>query len=142
MTVSRRSRVMVCVLSAVLLTGCAASEQPKASTATWQLASPEVSAESQELEIAVTRLGCAGGKTGSVLAPQVKYEADRILIRTDVPALDGVHSCQGNDSVTLAISLDEPVGGRQLVDAACLETEAADTVFCSHNGVRWPPTSG
>lgn len=137
----RRSKVMVCALATVLLTGCAASEPPGAATATWQLASPgAVSPGSQELDVAVTRLGCAGGKTGSVLEPRVKYELDRILIRTNVVAVDGAQECPGNDAVPVTINLEEPVGDRQLVDAACLDTEATDTIFCTDNGVRWPAT--
>lgn len=143
MTGVRRRMFVACASSTVWLMGCAASQTPPGvSTATWQLAPLEsVSSESRELNVAVTRLGCASGKTGSVLTPQLEYELDRILIRTDVVALDGAYDCQGNDTVSLTIALDEPVGERQLVDAACLETEASDTSACSDDGVRWPAAS-
>lgn len=139
MNIAGRSLVGVGTLATVLLVGCAASQPQGAAVATWQLVETRsVTSLSQELHVSVTRLGCASGKTGSVLAPQVKVEADRILIRTDVAALEGAHECPSNDSVALTINLGQPIGDRQLVDAACLETEASSTTFCSDNGLRWP----
>lgn len=103
----------------------------------------------------VTRLGCAGGETGEVLEPQVVYEQDRVLVRTDVaPIGPGDATCQGNDTVPVEVYLDEPLGMRALVDAACVEGEAEGTAACvevpglvtrspaGSTGVRWAPPAG
>lgn len=100
----------------------------------------------------VTRLGCAAGETGEVLEPSVEYEQDRVLVRTDVAPLGpGDVTCQGNDTVPVEVHLDEPLGLRALVDAACVEGEAVRTAACSDPpglvtagpaadvGVRWAP---
>lgn len=140
MNVARGNFVAVGTLSTVLLLGCTASEPQGAAVATWQLVEPRsVTSLSQDLHVSVTRLGCASGKTGSVLAPQMRFESDRILIRTDVAALEGAHECPSNDAVALTLNLGQPIGYRQLVDAACLETEASSTTFCLDNGIRWSP---
>ena len=140
MNVGARSLVAIGTLSSILLVGCAASAPQRAATATWQLVQPRaVTPLSQNIHVSVTRLGCASGKTGSVLAPEVEFESDRILIRTDVAALEGAYECPSNDAVALAINLGQPIGDRQLVDAACLETEASSTTFCLDNGLRWFP---
>lgn len=106
--------------------------------ATWELLEPDtVNPTSQHLLIGVTRLGCAGGETGEVLEPRVAYEDDRVVIRTDVAQLPpGGYSCPGNDTVPVEIELDESLGGRDLVDAACLEGPAVGTAACP-SAPRW-----
>lgn len=108
-------------------------------TATWQLLNPEaVTADSSVLELAVTRLGCANGVTGEVLAPRITYEAERILIEVDVEAQgEGAFTCLGNDAVPIIAELIEPIGERSLIDRACLEGEATTTAFCV-TPTRWP----
>lgn len=93
------------------------------------------------LVLDVTRLGCSGGVTGSVLDPVVVYEDDRVLIRTDVEPVGGANDCQGNDAVSVEVALDESLGMRELVDGACLEGEAVGTAACQ-SAVRWVPPAG
>jgi len=140
-----RIKASLAVLVVLLLSGCSeggaaevavVSEAPPApigDTATWQVLAPDpVGPTTRNLTLGVTRLSCAGGKTGAVLTPQVTYETTRIVIRTDAaPLSGGAFTCQGNDSVTVEVRLGEPVGDRELVDAACLEGEAATTAACS-----------
>lgn len=108
-------------------------------TATWELLEPEaVTPATQWLPVGVTRLDCASGETGTVLEPQVTVEDERIVIRTDVEKLaDGAHDCQGNNTVEVEVSLGQPIGGRDLVDAACLEGDAIGTAACEESAVRW-----
>ena len=121
--------------------GCSQKSGDSGDSAQWELTnSAEVNAQSTTLTVGVSRLGCAGGETGKVLAPTIKYDATQILIRTDVEALTGdAYSCPSNDVVPLTIELSEPVGKRELVDASCLEAEAASTSMCTDGGVRWTP---
>lgn len=91
----------------------------------------------------VTRLACAGGETGELLEPAVTYQEDRVLVRVDAaPLPPGGHDCQGNDAVATEVHLEEPLGFRALVDAACVDGEAAATPVCGDGpeaGVRWAP---
>jgi hypothetical protein len=149
------------VCSAFLLSGCDASapdvgdtgsSSPQASDTgssasavgnigTWQLLNAaEVTPESTTLQLGVTRLECSSGVTGTVLDPRVRVEQERIVIRTDVePLPPGGYTCQGNDVVPVTVELNEPIGKRELVDAACLGGRAVNTAPCTDNGVRWRP---
>jgi hypothetical protein len=133
-----RIRGFLCAVATIAtLTACSPTLPP--ALGLWELADPSsVTSESTTLDLGVTRLECASGVTGDVLEPQVTYEDDRILIRTDVAPL-GLEAadCQGNDVVPIVIELAEPVGDRDLVDAACSDDRAAATVFCEDDGVRW-----
>lgn len=127
--------------SAAQQDGTAAPATPDAGdTGTWNFLNPaEVSPFSRTLRIGVVRMGCAGGKTGTVLPPRVQIEPERILIRTDVERLrPGAYTCPGNNTVPVTVELQGPVGNRELVDAACLEHSAARTSYCLDGGVRWP----
>lgn len=152
-----RVRLAVALTLLVLATGCAVEDAESGSTspspqggdtspppqlgdtATWELLEPAaVNPTSQWLQVGVTRLGCSGGETGEVLEPQVSYEDERIVIRTDVEKLpDGNYHCQGNDVVPVEVHLDQAIGGRDLVDAACLEGDAVGTAGCAESAVRW-----
>ena len=114
-------------------------------TATWRLPKgEEVSPSSTSFRVNVTRIGCAGGVTGSVLAPKITYEVARIVITTDVEALpEGGYDCPSNDVVQLTVELAEPVGARSLVDGGCLAAETAATSLCGNDAVRvpWPPST-
>ena len=86
------------------------------------------------------RLACSGGKTGTVLVPRVQVDPERIMIQTDVgPLPPGIHTCQGNNEVPVTVELKEPIGNRELMDAACLERHALRTSYCLNGGVRWRP---
>ena len=144
-----RLRLVTALSALVLVAGCGVEDSGAGSTvpalpaqvgdtATWELLDlGAVSPASQWLEVGVTRLDCAGGETGAVLEPQVSVEAERIVIRTDVEKLpDGNYDCSGNDVVPVEVHLGQPVGSRDLVDAACLDSDAVDTAACVES-VRW-----
>lgn len=107
---------------------------PGGDPASWRLLDPDsVTVESRTLRVGVTRTDCAGGHTGQVLEPVVTYEDARVLIRTDVePLPDGNYTCQGNEEVEIEVALDEPLGHRDLLDAACHDTDVVapcDTII-------------
>ena len=108
--------------------------------ATWEVLGG-ASTDSTSIEVGVTRLGCAGGQTGTPLTPGVAYEPDRIIIEINVDPLDPdmAYTCQTNDMVPVTVDLSEPVGDRMLVDGACLMIAAGGTTVCDDpHGVRWP----
>lgn len=159
----QRSALAGSALAVVALSGCAveqsntsvgsmASEgspaisslEPLAGdVATWSLAPDELlDPKTTSLVVEVTRLGCASGTTGTVLDPQLQYDDTQVLLRTDVEKIGpGAHDCQGNDAVPVEIHLDQPLGVRALVDAACLQGEAVGTAACTE-AVRWAPPAG
>lgn len=116
-------------------------EQRASAPGTWTLLrAAEVSSESTTLQLGVVRLDCSGGVTGETLMPEVHFEEDRILIRANVaPLPEGAHTCPDNDSVPVMVKLAEPIDGRELMDAACLDDQVAETTFCSDGGIRWRP---
>lgn len=126
---------------ALLLGGCAPATPPVSDPGLWELRQAGgLTPESTTLHLNVSRLGCSNGVTGQVLAPDLQYMEDLILIRTDVAALDGgAHDCPGNDQVPVTVELTEPIGRRDLVDAACLDAAAAEMVLCEDGGIRWSP---
>lgn len=123
---------------AFTLSGCAAIGLEESETGIWELTA-DPSPSSTSIDVGVSRLECASGVTGEVLAPRVTVEDERIVITTPV-ADNGSDEgeCPGNDIVPLTVDLGEAIGDRLLVDGACLSTEAADTTFCE-NEVRWRP---
>lgn len=158
-----RSALASSTLAVVALSGCAV-EQPSTNggsmasevapavssleplagdVATWSLAPAELlDPKTTFLIVEVTRLGCASGITGTVLDPQIQYDETQVLLRTDVERIGpGAHECQGNDAVPVEIHLDQAMGVRELVDAACLQGEAVGTAACTE-AVRWAPPAG
>lgn len=126
---------------ALALTGCAASNESAAVPASWQLEQPEsLNANSTTLSLAVSRQECAGGVTGELREPQIRYEAKQILISIQVDELaDGPQTCQDNAVVQTSVELDKPIGERSLVDESCLADAATTLSECSTNGIRWEP---
>ena len=132
----------VVACTALLLSGCASSAGvERGETGTWQLLnSAEITTASTTLRLGVTRVECASGETGAVLDPEVKVEADGIVIRTPVESLHiSEATCQSNNVVPVTVELAEPLGQRDLLDAFCLDSSAGTTSFCSDGGVRWRP---
>lgn len=127
--------------AAFSLAACQQMSAPASSgePATWHLADPTaVTADSEQIDIEVTRLGCASGTTGEVLEPQVTYEAEQILIRVDVaPVGGGPQSCPGNDAVRISVALTEPLGSRALVDGGCALEGVGTTAECAETAIRF-----
>ncbi|MGC3955843.1 MAG: hypothetical protein QM804_16630 [Propionicimonas sp.] len=115
---------------------------PDGAAGTWRLVNAEqVGPDSTQLAIAVTRVECNGGVTGEVLRPVVAYSRSEVVIRALVARIegDGPRSCPENDWVETTVKLAEPIGDRELVDAACLAGEAVETSVCAEGPVRWTP---
>jgi|GEM_PF-2675109 hypothetical protein len=106
--------------------------------ATWTPAQPEsIDAHTVAFEVFATRLECASGKTGSLLAPVIAVGEEEVVIRIDAkPRHSSADTCQSNNPVRVSITLPEPLGHRSLVDAACLSGEAVRTAACASGAVR------
>jgi heat shock protein HslJ len=101
----------------------------------------DLNAETSEIAVLVTRLGCNSGVTGGVVEPDVRPEGNRVVLTFTVrPGEPSAADCPGNNQVPYAVELPEPIGNRQLVDGQCLpEGEATGTSFCQPDGVRYSP---
>jgi hypothetical protein len=109
-------------------------------TAVWSIdPSTPVAGTDQSFTAMVSRLGCSGGVTGDVHAPEVTIGATEIAVEFRVAPLDpeGAYNCPGNDLVPYEVELGQPIGDRTLVDGACAG-EAGTTSFCWDGDVRWP----
>jgi hypothetical protein len=125
------------LFSVSLIAGCNSGQD--GDPATWTITDGAITSETQQFEALVTRLGCAGGVTGEVLEPDISLGADDVTIEFAVDSISGDQSCPDNDQVAVNIDLGEPIGDRSLVDGACSIREAATTLFCTDEGVRWTP---
>jgi hypothetical protein len=110
-------------------------------TAVWSIdPSTPVADTAASFTAQVSRLGCSGGETGEVLAPDVTLGETEIVVEFRVAPLDPdtAYECPSNDLVPYDVDLGEPIGDRALIDGACAG-EAAETVFCWDGDVRRPP---
>lgn len=116
----------------------------KAHEAGWQFVqSSEVNAKSKKLRISVSRVGCAGGKTGNIYQPTVTESATEIRILTEAePLKEGAYTCPSNDFVEVTLTLAAPIGTRKIVDPICDDKERKTHSYCMDNGVRWDPKTG
>lgn len=84
-----------------------------------------LTSDTTEVRILATELECASGKAmgDRLLAPEVVYTDDAILIAFAATPLEGGADCQGNPEQAVTVSLSEPVGdrtvrnGQQLADS-------------------------
>ena len=95
--------------------------------------------ESTTFTALVTRLECASGVTGEVLAPDLDYNDDEIVVTFTVADNGGGDAdCPGNDEVPREVELKDPLGDRRLIDAQCESGNASITSFCTPSGIRYP----
>jgi hypothetical protein len=91
----------------------------------------------------VIRLECSGGITGEVLAPKIVLSESEIVVSFSVAPLpqgEGEYTCPGNPPVPYVVELGEPIGARQLIDAACRPGGVAErTTWCADGDARWSP---
>ncbi len=86
-------------------------------------AAPNQSLEpgTSEFTVLVSRLGCNNGVTGEVREPDVRLDAQRVVLTFAVePDEPSAANCLSNDQVRFDVTLEEPLGERELVDGHCL----------------------
>jgi len=108
----------------------------------WTLAPDQrVDADTTELTVLVSRLGCDSGVTGDVQEPDVRVDDQAVVLTFVVePGEPRAATCQGNDEMPYDVVLPEPLGRRSLVDGQCADgAEASHTSFCLPDGVRRRP---
>jgi hypothetical protein len=113
--------------------------------ATWTIdpARPPT-ADSSTFTALVMRAGCNGGQTGQVLRPGIEVGDTEVIVTFTVERMEGVATCQGNDTVPYEVDLGEPLGDRQLVDGICRKPSMeGSAAYCTAEGpYRWPEPQG
>lgn len=116
-------------------------EKAYGTQATWDVADPVVvKPADRAVHLQVQRVDCASGKTGEIVGADVDYQDEQIVIAVHLEPIVGAHTCQDNEQVPYTVELDEPIGQRELVDAACAAKPASGTAMYD-DAVRWSPGS-
>ncbi len=109
-------------LTIVAAPGEAPTYPPGLDVVTWQLdpAFPPPTTADTEIHVLATERGCASGREmGDALrGPQVLETETEVIIVFAVEPVVGGANCQGNPSTPVTVELSQPIGDRQLVDAA------------------------
>jgi hypothetical protein len=99
-----------------------AEVEGRASPASWWVdpAGPPPGPDSTSISALIMEKVCASGMSpeGRVLSPQIFSADDAILITIWVRRRPGGQDCQGNPVFPVAITLNEPIGDRHLLDGS------------------------
>ena len=115
------------VLAAAFAMSACGDAEPRATSAPGEAARWEFDPDrppdraSDSVSALVSRMECANGITGRVLAPVIREDDKRVVITFRVERNpDGDASCPGNNLVQRTVELDAPLGDRLLYDGTCL----------------------
>lgn len=80
----------------------------------------DLSAESTTVALDVIEQACASATSadGRIVVQELRYEEDAIVAIIGVIPRPGLNDCPGNPITSFTLELDEPLGGRQLLDGA------------------------
>jgi hypothetical protein len=87
--------------------------------ASWGLpAEEEIGPTTTGFTALVTERACASGRSaeGRIIGPDITYTAQSAIITFQVLGLDGAQECPSNPATPVQVTLDEPLGDRQLLD--------------------------
>ena len=115
----------VAVLMALAGCGDDAPEPKRGESATWEVDSerPPQPTDMKVLAL-VSRVECAGGRTGRVLAPVVAEDEQRVVVTFTVERTpDKGATCPGNRPGGQTFTLGQALGNRLLFDGSCPRPE-------------------
>ena len=133
-------RLLVAAVALVAaLAGCGGDEPKpeRGEAASWEI-DPERPPQPTDKKVLalVSRVECANGRTGRVLAPAVTEDDERVIVTFTVERTpDGDATCPGNRPVRQSFELEQPLGDRMLYDGSCPRPE--DEMDCESRQV-WP----
>jgi hypothetical protein len=136
-----RPLLVAATVATAALAGCAdtAPKRDRGEAATWAVDTERPPQPTDKKVLAlVSRVECANGRTGRVLAPVVMEDDKRVVVTFTVertPIEDA--SCPGNKGVRRTFSLEEPLGDRTLYDGYCLRPKG-HTDCVSPSRQVWP----
>ena len=131
--------LLAAVAVLMALSGCGGDEpEPRrGEAATWKVdpVRPPQATDMKVLAL-VSRVECAGGRTGRVLAPVVAEDEQRVVVTYTVERTpDKGATCPGNQPVGQTFTLEQALGNRPLFDGSCPRPE--DGRDCDAQQV-WP----
>lgn len=87
---------------------------------TFDPAAPRPGPDARRFRALVTEMACASGRSaeGRVAAPVIVYGLREVVVVFGVVPLPGGQDCQGNPPTPVEVELDEPLGGRRLLDGS------------------------
>ncbi|MGI8999064.1 MAG: hypothetical protein ACR2GO_05090 [Candidatus Limnocylindria bacterium] len=90
--------------------------------------------EMTEIGVLVTEQACNSGEDaqGRILEPEIIGGADSVTVVFAVRPRGGGQDCQSNPETPFLLTLDEPLGDRQLLDGS--EDPARDATTCPETG--------
>lgn len=122
-----------------MLLSCGSDDDPELPTgapAVWST-TDRLTPSSTTFTADVLRLECSGGKTGDVLPPELRWSDSRLTVTfSAAPLANEPQRCPMNDRVPYVVTLDRPIGDRDLVDGACASV-AEGFDYCADGGFRW-----
>ena len=78
------------------------------------------SANDRSVRLLISEQACSSGRSpaGRILAPQIAYRLDAVLVVVTIHRLTGGQDCQGGDPTPYSLQMNQPIGSRQLFDAS------------------------
>lgn len=104
------------------------SDQPS-EVADWELAPEQtLTPDTQTIEILVRERACASEDTaeGRIEEPDVQYQQDAVIVTIRVKPKTGAQTCQSNPLTPYTLELEEPLGGRTLLEGGRGEPATPD----------------
>ena len=133
-------RLLLAAVAVLMALGGCGDNEPeprRGEPATWEV-DPQRAPQPNDMKVLalVSRVECAGGRTGRVLAPVVAEDEQRVVVTFAVERTpDKVATCPGNRPVGQTFTLEQPLGDRPLFDGSCSRPE--DGTDCGARQV-WP----
>jgi len=125
------------MIGMAILVGCGSNDAAvTGAPAVWSTAD-RLTPSSTAFAADVLRLECSGGRTGDVPPPKLKWSDSQLTVTfSAAPLAPGALRCPLNDRVPYVVTLDRPIGNRDLVDGACASV-AKGFDYCADGGFRW-----
>lgn len=105
----------------------------------WGFTAP-ASSDPETLHIAVSTAACGIVSKGALDHVEVHDSRSRLVVAAyiSVPAEDSEDECRvpGATSIATEVNLDEPIGGRKIVDKACQKSTYRDHPDCDRTSGR------
>jgi hypothetical protein len=84
--------------------------------AQWEFAGQEPGPDDRQFDVQVAWIACAGGAQAEDPQPVVEYVEGTVTLTVwAIPPKGKIFTCQSNPTVTVTVTLTEPLGDRQVV---------------------------
>lgn len=79
--------------------------------------------KSRELALSVTEMACNSGEDaqGRIEVVSIEESADQVRLVLGITPRDGAQNCPSNPATPFTVTLDDPVGDREILDASLVD---------------------